>query len=82
MKDVELLPCPFCGYAPYSEAMDRLIVIGCHSCGYSRGFGGLLRGQESPVKVSDREYYHQHANAQAAEAWNKRDGAQTGGGAA
>ncbi len=69
---MEVQPCPFCGGPAEVDAYDRLISIGCTPCGYSRGFPGMLQAEESPVRVSDKEFYHQHAQEHAIEAWNNR----------
>lgn len=83
-----LLPCPFCGSEPTTQAYDRLITIGCTPCGYQRGFGGLLQTAPSPSPITEyresdgsisklepsevREWYHHDANERAADAWNVR----------
>ena len=76
----ELKPCPFCGGNPYYESYDRLIIIGCHTCGYSRGFHGYVQSEQDtgvPIiyqggKISDYEWYDKAAHEKATEAWNRR----------
>lgn len=72
MNAPEMLPCPFCGGPAEYDACDRLINIGCTPCGYKRYFPGILQTNESPVRVSDLEFYHQHAGIEAKRAWNQR----------
>ena len=77
---IKLKPCPFCGGEVYEDAVDRLITIGCPSCGYVRSFHGLVQSEINtgvPIvyeggKVSDHEWYDQFAHERAAEAWNRR----------
>ena len=73
----ELKPCPFCGKPPFQNSYDRLIVIGCETCGYRRAFDGLLSTKPSKVVASPEgakiiEYYHPNAHEKAEEAWNRR----------
>lgn len=72
MSDPAMLPCPFCGGSAEYVACDRLINIGCAHCDYQRSFPGLLQTNESPVRVSAREFYHRDASAAAKQAWNQR----------
>lgn len=73
-------PCPFCGGEPYIDSCDRLILIGCNLCGFSRYFHGLVQSEVNtgiPIvykggKVSDSEWYDQFAHEKAVEAWNRR----------
>lgn len=80
--------CPFCGSVPSVNAYDRLIVIGCDECKYTRGFPGLLQKTASAVPIDQymnaagevekvapdkvHEWYHADAHKKAEEAWNKR----------
>lgn len=78
----ELKPCPFCGSAPDVFSCDRLISISCKSCGYSRGFHGLVQSEINtgvPIvytggKISTTEWYDKNAHEKAIEAWNRRAG--------
>lgn len=67
-----LKPCPWCGAQPTYTAYDRLIVIGCEPCGYSRAWKGILQTTPNEHPVNEREFYHQHANQHATEGWNTR----------
>lgn len=80
----ELKPCPFCGGAPVVYRYDRLILIGCDKCGYSRGFKGLIQTVPSEVLASHpdssiKEYYHVDADEKAIEVWNRRVDNDNGG---
>ncbi len=39
----EVKGCPFCGSKATIKSYDRLVTIGCDSCHYSIGYGGLLQ---------------------------------------
>ncbi|MBQ6482722.1 MAG: Lar family restriction alleviation protein [Anaerolineaceae bacterium] len=76
----KIKPCPFCGQKPVAEACDRLVVIGCKECGYTRGFPGIVQSDhETPVTASyDKntgepiEWYDMDAENKAVERWNTR----------
>lgn len=76
----KLKPCPFCGGEAFKRSYDRLIQIGCESCGYTRGFCGIIQSKIDtgvPIryeggKISTYEWYDKDAREKAVEAWNTR----------
>lgn len=78
----QLKPCPFCGGKPFVDSCDRLIEIGCKSCGYYRVFHGIIQSEfqtgvaipYSDGTISGDEWYDKDANEKAIEAWNNRAG--------
>ncbi len=87
LRQVFLIPCPFCGSHFINESYDRRIVYKCPCCKYSRAFPGLIQnipseiqiphtdneGNEIPLETDPYpEYYHQHAPLYAIREMNKR----------
>lgn len=76
----KLRECPFCGGEAFKRSYDRLIQIGCESCGYTRGFCGIIQSKIDtgvPIryedgKISTYEWYDKDAGEKAVEAWNTR----------
>lgn len=76
----KLKNCPFCGGEAYMNSYDRLIQIGCETCGYNRGFHGIIQSQIDtgvPIryeggKISTYEWYDKDAEEKAIAAWNNR----------
>ncbi len=79
-KEIQLIPCPFCGGQITDDSYDRREVFKCIPCGWQRTFDGLLtkvkndkpipyvdkEGKDiKPKDVKYQEYYH-HENIQKA----------------
>ena len=73
----DLKPCPFCRSVPYCKSCDRLIQIGCESCGYHRHWDGIVTTEAGHPEIpkpqgSIPEFYNCNAQEEADEAWNAR----------
>ena len=85
-SEEHLKPCPHCDGKVTDDSYDRRIRFQCKPCGWINHYPGLIQNKVSPVTipysdgkggtldpkdVKNQEYYHQFANEEAIEEFNK-----------